>query len=217
LDAILLQADKLKLWVTLVEKAYARLLKADRKHVRFMLVSFRSCSRNCENVLELLPQQFTGELALCELSFGMDAAMALGKMELAAKLARHLPGAIRAAESPTMKSLLRLNLAGFFARAGKWDEAIAVLEIVRNDKIFCRDAVTGMVEIHAARALLAIKHGLALVEKFNREFDPKRETTLPGNDKTIQQQAEKQFHKLRNMLAKIVSEKRQKELGINSL
>jgi hypothetical protein len=40
------------------------------------------------------------------------------------------------------------------------------------------------------------------------------ETTLPGNDKAIQQDAEKKFRTLQKILEKIVPEKRQKELGL---
>jgi len=162
LDAILRQADKLKPWTMLVEGAYARLPKCDHKSVRFMLVSFRHSIHDHEGVLQLRPRHFGGEFALCELSFGMDAAMALNKMDLAGTLARRLPSAMRAAREPTMQSILRLNLAEFFVRTGKWDDAIAVFETVLDDSIFSRDVVKGIVEIHAARALLAIKHGLEL-------------------------------------------------------
>jgi hypothetical protein len=74
--------------------------------------------------------------------------------------------------------------------------------------------VEGIVDIHVAAALLAIKRGLELVEKFNKNPNPEMETTLPGNDKKIQQRAEKRFRKLKKILAKIVPEKRQKELGL---
>src|ERR1017187_7162869 len=73
LDAILIQADKLKPWTRLVEDAYVRLPKCNRKAVRFMLVSFRHSIHDHEGVLQLLPRHFSGESALCELSFGMDA------------------------------------------------------------------------------------------------------------------------------------------------
>jgi hypothetical protein len=216
LDAILIQADKLKPWTMLVEGAYARLPKRDHKSVRSMLVSFRHSIRDHEGVLQLLPRHFSGEFALYELSFGMDAAMALNKMELAGTLARRLPRAMRAACEPTLQSILRLNLAEFFTRTGKWNEAIAIFETVLDDSIFSRDAVKGIVEIHVAGALLAIKRGFELVNKFNQSFDPKMETTLPGNDKKIQQQAEKQFRKMQNILEKSVPEKRRKELGLEA-
>jgi hypothetical protein len=215
LDAVLIQADKLKAWTMLVEGAYARLPERDQKSVRFMLMSFRHCNRHNEGVLQLLPRHFTGEFALCELAYAMDAAMSVNKMELAATLARRLPWAIRSAEKPTMQTVLRLNLAEFFTRTGKWDEAIAILETVCGDNVFCRDAVVGVAEIHIARALLAIKHGFELVGKFNRNFDANMETTLPGNDKKIRQQAETQFRKWQKILGKVVPEKRRKELRLD--
>jgi hypothetical protein len=217
LNAILGQVDKLKSWTVLVEAAYARLPEHERENARFMLVSFRNCIRNYEGVLQLLPspdQIDAGEFALIELGFGMEAAMKLNKMELAEKLAGWFPKAMQAAESPTLQSILRLTQAEFFIRAGKWEDAVALFESVQNDRIFCRDAVKGIVEIHAFHALLAIKNGLTFIEKFNRDFEPEMEITLPGNDKVIQQKAERQFRKWRKTLEKIVPEKRQKELGI---
>jgi hypothetical protein len=218
LNALLVQANRLKPWTTLVENAYARLPKHDQEFARFMLVSFRNCIRNYEGVLQLLPpanEICDGEFGLIELGFGIDAAMSLNKMELAEKLAEWMPKAIQLAESPTMQSILRLTYAEFFMRTGKWADAITLFGLVQDDNIFCQDAVTGIVEIHVSHALLAIKNGFTLVKKFKSDFDPKMETTLPGNDKKIQQRSEKQFQKWQKIFEKIMPEKRRKELGLD--
>ncbi|HEY1719395.1 MAG TPA: hypothetical protein VGH42_14040 [Verrucomicrobiae bacterium] len=161
------------------------------------------------------PEQIAaGEFGLIELCFGMGAAMSLKKMELAENFSGWFPKAMQMAESPTMRFILGLTLADFFTRTGKWEDAVALFESVQKDRIFCRDAVKGIVEIHAFHALLAINNGLTLVKKFNCDFEPEMEMTLPGNDKKIQQQTEKQFRKWRKILEKVVPEKRQKELGL---
>ncbi|MEI9962174.1 MAG: hypothetical protein WDM76_13890 [Limisphaerales bacterium] len=114
-----------------------------------------------------------------------------------------------------MRTHLAECLAEYYTRKGLWNNAIELWEFVQQDNIFCQNAVGGIVEIQVAAALLAIKRGLELVKKFNQGFDPETETTLPGNDKKIQQQAEKQFRKWRKILEKIVPEKRQKNWGLN--
>ena len=214
LNAILTLADKLKPWTPLVESAYERLPRHDRPSARFFIMSFRSVRHDHEGVLQLIPKRFTGEFAPVELAYVLEATFELGRTELMEKLAKRLPRAVSEAENPTMQSHLLLCLAEFLARKGKWDETIAVLETVQSSKIFNRNAVTGIVEVHVVRALLALQHGCRVNDEFNRKSDPEMEITLPRNDQALLAQAANEFQRLRKLLEKIVPEKRQQKLGL---
>jgi hypothetical protein len=214
LNALLTHADRVKAWAKLVESAYERLPKRQRPAIRFLMMSFRNSCHNPDGVLQLMSRTFTGEFALMELAYAMEAAFELDKKELVQKLARRLPRAIREAEHPIMHSLLLLCSAELRARAGKWDETIAILQTVQSNETLSQNAVTGIVEAHAVRALLALRDGFQLIERFNRNFDPKIETMLPGNDKAVLEQAAKEFKRLQRILERIVPEKRRMQLGI---
>lgn len=214
-NAILVHANKCKPWTPAVEGAYARLSKRDKQAVRHWMLYFCSASKNYESGIKFIPRQFVGEFDLTELAFTCEIWLRLNRMDEMDKLAKKLSRAIGQAAYPLMRTMLARHLGEYYARKGLWNKAVEAWEFVRFDNIFIEEAVEGIVDIHVAGALLAIKRGLELVEKFNKNFDPQMETTLPGNDKKIQQRAEKKFRKLKRILEKIVPEKRQKELGLD--
>src|ERR1041384_5706091 len=100
LNANLTHADRVKSWTKLVESAYERLPKRQRPAVRFLMISFRNSCHNPDGVLQLMSKNFTGEFALVELAYAMEASFELDKRELIQKLARCLPGAISKASRP---------------------------------------------------------------------------------------------------------------------
>jgi hypothetical protein len=214
LDAIIFFADGCKPWAKLVESAYARLSKRDRRSACSNLLSFHCCNHDYEAASRFIPRRFEGEEWLSELGFAMETMLALGKMNEVEKLARRLPRAIKEADNRMMQAMLLHFQAEYLVRKGDWDRAIKLLEIVQLHETFSQNAVAGIVEIHAACALLAIQRGLQLVEKFNQNFDPVAETIVPGKDKAIQQTAEKEFRRLQKILENILPEKRRKKLGV---
>jgi hypothetical protein len=215
LNAILVQADKCKPWTPVVEAAYARLSKRGKQIVRRWMLYFYNASRNHEAARKFIPRRFVGEYDLTELAFTCETWLELKRMDEMDRLVKKLSRAIGQAAHPFMRTMLARHLGEYYARKGLWNKAVEAWEFVRLDNIFIQEAVEGIVEIHVAGAMLAIKHGCDFINKFKQDFDPKMETTLPGNDKKIQQQAEKKFRKLKKILEKIVPEKRQKELGLD--
>ena len=179
------------------------------------MLCFYNSWKNHEAASKFVPSRFVGEFDLTELAFSCETLLELKRMDEMDKLAKKLPRAIKVAEHPLMRAQLAGCLAEYYARKGLWNKAVELWEFVPLDNIFCQNAVEGIVEIHVARALLAIKRGFELVKKFNQDFDPTMETTLPGNDKAIQQHTEKKFQKLEKILEKILPKKRQKELGLD--
>jgi hypothetical protein len=213
LDAILTLGDKCKSWMPVVEAAYAHLPKSDKQAVRHSMLYFYNSSRNHEAAGKFIPRRFVGEVNLMELALTCKTWLELKRMDEMDKLAKILSRTIKETEHPFMRTQLSECLAEYYTRKGLWNKAVELWGFVQLDNIFCRNAVEGIVDIHVAGALLAIKRGFELVKKFNQSFDPKMETTLPGNDKVIQQQAEKKFRKLQKILEKIVPNERQRELG----
>lgn len=214
LDAILTLADKCKPWTPVVEAAYARLPEPDQQAVRHWMLYFYNSCKNHEAAAKFILCRFVGEVDLLDLAFTCETLLELKRMDEMDKLAETLSRAIKEAGHPLMRTHLAECLAEYYTRKGLWNKAIELWEFVQQDNIFCQNAIGGIVEIQIAAALLAIKRGLELVKKFNQDINPKMETTLPRNDKAIQQQTEKQFRKWRKILEKIVPEKRQKELGL---
>jgi hypothetical protein len=213
-QAILILADKVKSWKPLIEAAYGRLPKRERGSVRFWLMSVRDVCHDHTGVLRLAPERFTGKFALQEAVWAMEAALALGTNRVIRLLGARLPRLISRAEDPVARAQLLLCLSEFYAREGKWAGAIAAAEPAQECQTFLSNAVGVIVEIHAARALKAIRRGFDKIEAFSKQFDPKTELMLPGNARTILKQAEKEFRKLQKILERIVPEKRQRELGV---
>ena len=215
-QAFLTLADDHKPWKRLIESAHQRLPLGERQLTRFKMMAFRKLCSDYQGVLQLLPKRLPANFSGMELSYAMKATFELGDRVLMGKLARRLPDAIQNAEHPIIHSQLLLCLAEFLVLNHDWDEAISVLEAAQTNEIFNKEAVAGIVEIQAIRALLALKHGFERIEGFNRNFDPKVELMLPGNDRMVQDSAAKEFRRLRKILEKIVPSKRQKALGIET-
>jgi hypothetical protein len=216
MQAILIQADNYKLWTPVVESAYARLLKHDKHIVRpYMLYFYHSC-KNYEAAAKFVPHRFVGAFDTKELAFACETWLELNRMDKMENLAKKLLWAIKEVDVPFMRTHLAKCLAEYYARKGHWGKAVELWEFVQLDNIFYRDAVEGVVDIHVAGALLAIKRGFELMKKFNQNYDPEMETTLPGNDGKIQRGAGKKFRKLQRLLEKVVPEKRRKELGLDN-
>ena len=213
LSAILTVADQLRTWTPLVESAYARLSKRDRRAARFWMLSFHCCNCSYERASRFIPRRFDGFPV--ELAFAMGTMLELGNMAGAKTLAGKLPRAIQAADTPTTQAMLMDCLAEYLVRKGEWNEAIRIWETVQLDPIKMESGVVGIMEIHAARALQSTRAGLQLVEKAKMNFDADLETTLPGNEKVRWAQTEKKLRRFEKMLQKILPEKRRKEMGID--
>jgi hypothetical protein len=213
LHAILVQADRLKPWSPLVEAAYTRLSKREQRFARSAMLAFHYSARDYERASHFIPGRFNGGFDSQDLAFAVDTLFQVGKTGKANKLAKHLPLAMQNAESRMQKAMLAACMAESLARKGQWNEAIQIWEAVQSDDILSENAVTGIAEIHVARALRTIRLGLAVIERSKANFDPNLETTLPGNEKTRREQAEKNLRHLEKKLKRILPEKRQSELG----
>jgi hypothetical protein len=212
--AILILADRVKPWKRLVEAAYERLPKRKRGSVRYWIMSARDACHDYEGVLRLVPKRFTGEFALEELIWAMEATFETNNEELMRKLAVRLPPLIDHAKEPATQAVLCLCYAEFTARQGVWETTIAAAGVAQDCSGFLQSAVRITVEIHVARALQEVEWGLKKIEAFKQKFDPEVELTIPGNEKAMLDEAAKEFRRLQKILERIVPKKRQQEFGI---
>lgn len=214
LNAIMTLADKTKPWVKTVETAYDRLPKREQPAVRWLMMAFRSACRDHAGVLGLVPKRFTREFTLEELQCAMEAALELNDKKLMDKLVGHLPRYAKTPNAPLTQFQSSLCFAEYLARKGRWDDALVLLQDVQGNEILSQNAVYGIVELHVARALVVLRQGFELIEKFQQNFDPVAEMIVPGNDKAIQEDAARKFRRLQKTLEKIVPKERQRVLGL---
>jgi hypothetical protein len=211
--AVLVFADNVRCWKRLVESAYERVPQHKRASVRFWMMSICIACIDNAGVLRLVPKRFTGEHALQELLWAMEAAFATDSKKLMRKLARRLPKLVCRVNDTQTQALLLLCLSEFYAREGKWAEAIAAAEPAQECSTFLQSAVTAVVEIHAARALRVVQQGFQRIDVFSKKFDPQTELTVPGNERALLDHAAKEFRRLQKMLEGIVPVKRRRQLG----
>src|SRR5207247_10051655 len=95
-----------------------------------------------------------------EIFFGMSVLLRLNKLEDAKLLAARCTKALSSANNRFEQSLLLDTIGGFFARTHSWDHAIPAWQLAPVEEPFRRDALSGIVKIHLARALESIEIGL---------------------------------------------------------
>ena len=74
----------------------------------------------------------------------------------------------------------------------------------------------GLVELHLARALLAVRSGLESLQALKKNFDPELEVQLPGNDKTRWEKTETELKRLGNRLEKALPKDTLRQFGLRS-
>ena len=80
---------------------------------------------------------------------------------------------------------------------------------------FRRDALSGIVKIHLARALRAIYRGLQALSELKKKADNENQLSLPGNDLALTARAEKELLKFKRGIERLLPAKARKNLGID--
>ena len=142
----------------------------------------------------------------------MKAVLQLDKLQDAEALATRCTKAPALATNRFEQSLLLDALARFFARTHDWDRAIAAWQHAPLDEPFRRDALSGIVKIHLARAFEAVESGLKALAELKRNSEPS--LCLPGNDLAMTRDAEKELLKFKRGIEKLLPGKARKQLGI---
>lgn len=105
-------------------------------------------------------------------------------------------------------------LASYHARIGEWNTALELWEHAPLDQPFNREALTGIVKIHAARALVHARQGLLIVNQLKQSPSTDLEIQLPGNEAGMLVDTEKALRKLERALEKVAPATVQKALGL---
>jgi len=199
-----------KKWKPKLEAAYNRQSRRFKRKARSDMLGMYASLREWENALQFLSVRKPS--SAFEIFLGMGVFLELDKLQDAKVLAARCKRALSSATDRFEQSLLLEALASFFARTRDWDRAISGWQHAPLDQPFRRDALSGIVQIHLARAFEAIDNGLKALAELKRNPEPS--LCLPGNDEGLTRDAEKELLRFKRRIEKLLPEKARKELGV---
>jgi hypothetical protein len=199
-------------WKPELEMAYNRQSRKFKRKMRPFMVKMYGSIGEWESAVQFLSVRKPSSAG--EILFGMEALLQLNKLEEAKTLAAFCRRALSFVTDRFNQSVLLDALASFLARTRQWDHAIAAWQHAPLDEPFRRDALSGIVKIHLARAFEAVERGLQLLAELKENPDIKNELSLPGNDLEMTKAAEKELLKFKRGIEKLLPEQARKELGV---
>lgn len=208
-----LQANRVEPWRQIVEASYRRLSRKDQGAARSNMLGFYVSIDDSESAARHFPSLKTADHD--ELFLIMSTLLDLDRLAEARRAARQCQRVLEKCQTPFEQSTVIEALARYHARIGEWDRALVLWKHAPLDGVFNLEALTGIVEIHAARALVQAKAGLSIVEQLKQSPNGELEIQLPGNEAGILADIEEELRKLERRLGKVVPAKRRKELGMS--
>src|SRR5882724_7934293 len=139
-----------KKWKPKFEAAYERQSRKFKRKTRPYMLEMYGSLREWETALQFLSVRRLS--SAFEIFFGMDVLLQLDKLQDAEALATRCRKALSFATNRFEQSLLLDTLGSFFARTHEWDHAIRAWQLAPLAEPFRRDALSGIVKIHLARA-----------------------------------------------------------------
>ena len=201
-----------KRWKSKLEAAYNRQSRKFKRNVRPYMLEMYASLGEWETALRFLSIRKPAWAS--DMFFAVEVLLELDKLEDASVLAIRCAKALPHATSRFEQSLLFDALGSFFTRTHSWDHALKAWQDAPLDQPFRRDALSGIVKIHVARALEAVEIGLQRLAELKENPDTETELCLPDNDLALTNQAEKELLKFKRGIDKLLPEKVRKELGI---
>src|SRR6266567_2057377 len=199
-------------WKSQLEAACNRQSRKFKQEVRPYMVELYGSLGEWETALKFLSvREPSGAI---EIFFGMEALLELDNLQDAKKLAVECSKAFESATDAFEQSLLLTALARYYSRVRRWYAATNAWEHMPLEQPFRRDALSGIVKIHLARALRAIDRGLKALSELKDNPDSENQLSLPGNDLALTAQAEKELLRFKRGIEKVLPEDTQKQLGI---
>jgi len=171
------------------------------------------CLKEWKTALQFVSIQMPASVT--DFLFGMDVLLELGKLEAAEVLATRCRKALRSATDRFQQSVLLTALGEFYSRVHRWDDALTVWEHMPLEQPFRHNALSGIVQIHLAKALQSVERGLQLLAELKKNPDTENELCVPGNDLGMTKDAEKELLKYKSGIEKLLPEKARKELGVD--
>ena len=203
-----------KQWKPKVEAAYERQSRKFKRAVRSDMLGMYVSLREWETALQFVSIQRPSSAS--DFLFGMDVLLELGKVEEAQELATHCRKALRFVRNEFEQSLLSCALGQFFAHTHQWEYALAAWQATPPDSSIARNVLTGIVEIHLARAFEAVQAGLRFLADRKRCEPNETELCLPKLDFELAVDAEKELLRFKRAIEKLLPDKTRKALGIST-
>ena len=116
--------------------------------------------------------------------------------------------------SDAERNILHDVLAECHARCGRWDEAVAHWQKMVLGEPLGENAIRGLVQIAAAKALLTAQGGIDAIKECRKHRSIETELMLPGNEERILAELEKELRGFISSLEAVVPEERRKDFGI---
>jgi hypothetical protein len=152
--------------------------------------------------------------SLSDILFGMEVLLKLDELQAAQPLATRCKRLLRFATDRFHQSILLTALGHFFSRMHRWDEALTVWELMPLEQPFRRNALSGIVELHLARAVEAVRQGLQFLSQLKEHPNTENDLCLPGNDLGMTREAEKELLRFQRGVDKLLPRESRKDLGM---
>jgi len=201
-----------KKWKPKFEAAYERQSRQFKRKVRSDMLSMYVPLQEWKTALQFVSIQRPSSAS--DFLFGMDVLLELGKVEEAHELAMRCRKALRFVRSEFEQSLLSCALGQFFAHTHQWECALAAWQETRPDSSIARNVLSGIVEIHLARAFEAVEAGIRLLAERKERRGSDIDLCLPGLEFDLAVDAEKELLRLKRGIEKLLPEDARKDLGI---
>ena len=212
---IYLSCKTWKAWKPKIDTAYNRQSGMFKRKVRADMLSIYASFGEWETALPFIELRALPTYA--DALFGIEVLLELDKLEEAEVLASRCWKALRRTPDRFQQAMMLTALGAFFSRTRGWSDAIEAWEAMPLEQPFRRDALSGIVKIHLARAFEAVQRGLQWVAELKKNPNNDNELTLPGNELALTAQAEKELLKFKRGIEKLLPDKARKELGINAV
>src|SRR6266496_3840472 len=174
---IYLSSETWEQWKPKVEAAYERQSRKFKRKVRSDMLGMYVSLKQWETALQFV--SFQRPSTASDFLFGMDVLLELGKVDEAQELAMHCRKALRFVRTEFEQSLLCCALGQFFAHVHQWEDALAAWQAIPPDTCIARNVLTGIVEIHLARALEAVEAGIRLLTERKEQHNSDVDLCLP--------------------------------------
>jgi len=209
---IYLNSKTWKQWRPILEAAYNRQSRQFKRKVRSEMLSMYACLGEWETALQFVQLRKLSNSA--DVLFGMEVLLKLNKLEDAEIFASRCWKALRRTPDRFQQAIILTALGAFFSRTRRWSGAIEAWGAMPLEQPFRSNALSGIVEIHLARALEAAERGLQRLAELKENPNNDNELMLPGNDLALTAHAEKELLKFKRRIEKLLPEKVRHELGI---
>jgi len=208
-----MRSKSLKQWRVPVQQAYARLSVASQKHVRYLMLSFFYSLNDAKAAQEFAttrPSDFD------ELLFSMSTYLNLGELKKAKQLVVIAERAVKSERDGMALNGLHDALAGYYARAGKWEEAAWHWSKMDLSEPLGDNGLVGLVELKVADAIKTARTCINALDQYRKRRRGDLDIALPGNEVAILKDARTKLSRQLKRLERVLPEDRQTEFGMDA-